>query len=79
MINNKNTYVEWKIQLIMRINELFINELFETLLRRYQDLETRMDEGSDFVFESIDLLYYNFHRINLNRGGSYIDSPDWIK
>ena len=79
MINNKKTYVEWKIQLIMRINELFINELFETLLRRYQDLETRMDERSDFVFESIDLLYYNFHRINLNRGGSYIDSPDWIK
>ena len=25
------------------------------------------------------LLYYNFHKINLNCGGSYIDSPDWIK
>ena len=33
-----------------------INELFESLLRRYQDLETRMDEGSDFV--SKVLIYY---------------------
>ena len=38
-----------------------------------------MTEGSNFVFESVDLLYYSLHRISLNRGGSYIDSPDWIK
>ena len=25
------------------------------------------------------LLYYKYHKINLNRGGPYIDSPDWIK
>ena len=25
------------------------------------------------------LLYYKCHKINPNRGGSYIDSPDWIK
>ena len=36
-------------------------------------------KGSDFVFDSIYLLYYKFHKISLNRGGSYIDSPDWIK
>ena len=24
-------------------------------------------------------MYYKCHKINLNRGGSYIDSPDWIK
>ena len=34
---------------------------------------------SEFVFDSIDLLYYRLHKISLNRGGSYIDSPDWIK
>ena len=38
-----------------------------------------MREGSNFVFESVDLLYYSLHKISLNRGGSYIDSPDWIK
>ena len=36
-------------------------------------------KGSEFVFNSVHLLYYQCHRINANRGGSYIDSPDWIK
>ena len=56
-----------------------INELFNSFLRRYQEgLETKM-KGSNFVFDSVDILYYKFHKISLNRGGSYIDSPDWIK
>ena len=36
-------------------------------------------EESNFVFKSVDLLYYSLHKTNLNRGGSYIDSPSWIK
>ena len=36
-------------------------------------------EGSNFVFKSVDLLYYSLHKISLNRGGSYIDSPGWIR
>ena len=35
--------------------------------------------GSEFVFDYVKLLYYKCHRINLNRGGSYIDSLDCIK
>ena len=35
--------------------------------------------GSSYIFESIDLLYHHLHKISLNRGGLYIDSPDWIK
>ena len=34
---------------------------------------------SEFIFDSVDLLYYNVHRISLNRGGSYIVSPNWLK
>ena len=36
-------------------------------------------KGSDFVFSYVHLLYYKCHRIYLNRGGSYIGYPDWIK
>ena len=36
-------------------------------------------KGSEFVFDYVDLLYYKCDRTNPNRGGSYIDSPDWIK
>ena len=38
-----------------------------------------MRKGSNFVFESVDLLYYSLHKISLNRGGSHIDYPDWTK
>ena len=38
-----------------------------------------MREGSNFVFESVNLLYYRLHKTSLNRGGSYIDSPCWLK
>ena len=52
---------------------------FESLLRKYQEgLETSMKE-IEFIFDSVDLLYYKPHRISLNRGGSYIDSPEWLK
>ena len=35
--------------------------------------------GSDFIFECVYLLHYKCHKINTNCGGSYIDSPSWIK
>ena len=38
-----------------------------------------MIKGSEFVFDYVHLLYYKCHKINLNRGGSYINSTDWIK
>ena len=36
-------------------------------------------KGSEFVFDYVHLLYYKCHKINPSPGGSYIDSPDWIK
>ena len=36
-------------------------------------------KGSKFGFDYAYLLHYKCHKINPNRDGSYIDSPDWIK
>ena len=36
-------------------------------------------KGSDFEFDGVNFLYYDFNKISLNRGGSYIDSPKWTK
>ena len=36
-------------------------------------------KGSDFLFDSFNFLYCKCHRINPNRGRSYIDFPDSIK
>ena len=35
--------------------------------------------GSEFEFDGVDFLYYDFNKISLNRGGSYIGSPEWTK
>ena len=35
--------------------------------------------GREFAFDCVDSLYYKLHKISLNRGGSYIDSPKWLK
>ena len=63
---------------IMMGNEID-EEPFESLLQKYQDELEEKIRGSEFVFDSVDLLHYNLHKISLNRGGSYIDSPKWLK
>ena len=55
-----------------------IKELFESFLTNYQKEETIMRNGSDFVFESIDLLSYCVHKISLKRGKSYIKYSEWV-
>ena len=53
-----------------------VDKLFESLLSRYQiGLEISV-KGSDFIFDSVQLLYFKFYKIIFKRGGSYIDSPD---
>ena len=36
-------------------------------------------KGSDFNFDSVQLMYYKCHKVNFKRGTSYIGSPDGIK
>ena len=36
-------------------------------------------KGSDFIFDSVQLMYCKCQKVNFKSGGSYIDSPDWIK
>ena len=53
-----------------------IDKLLKSLLSRYQNnLETSI-RGNYFIFDSVQLLYYKFHKINFVRGGSYIDTTD---
>ena len=49
-----------------------MNEFIDSFMKRYQEgLETKM--------KRVDLLEYNLHKISLNRGSSYIESPEWLK
>ena len=54
---------------IMMGNETdkIIEKHFESLFQKYDEgLEEKMRER-EFVFDSIDLLYYNLYKISLNR------------
>ena len=47
-----------------------VKELFESLLKRYQNNLEKLMKCSEFVFSYVRLLYYKCHKINLNCGGS---------
>ena len=36
-------------------------------------------KGSDFEFDGVNFLYYDFNKTSIYRGGSYIDSAKWLK
>ena len=57
-----------------------IDELFESLLQKYQEgLEEAM-KGSRFIFDSVDLLYNHLQKISLKMiESSYRDSPRIVK
>ena len=35
--------------------------------------------GSEFIFDGVDVLYYDLNKVSLNRGKSYTESPEWLK
>ena len=55
-----------------------IKKLFKSLRSKHQDgFETSM-KGSDFIFDSVQLIYCKCHEVNFKLGDLYIDSPKWI-
>ena len=70
------------------VNEEFMNgsetdeilkELFRSLLQRYQENLQEKMKGSDFAFDGVNYLYYDLNKISISKGGSYMDSPKWLK
>ena len=55
-----------------------VKRLISSFLNNYQKEEIILRNGSNFVFESVDLLSYHIHKTSLKRGKSYIKSPKWI-
>ena len=55
-----------------------IKKLFGSLLQKHQERLEESMRGSKFICDGFDLLYYHLKK-SLKRGGSYIDSPEWLK
>ena len=56
-----------------------VAEIFQLFLSRQQIGSQTSMKGSQFAFDCVHLLYYKYHKRNLNRCGSYVDSPNWMK
>ena len=56
-----------------------LKNFFNLFLQRYEEGLAESVKGSEFVFNSVDLLNYKLKKISLKRGGSYIDSLEWLK
>ena len=60
-------------------NDDIIEQLFKSLLTKYEEnLQNKMGR-SEFEFDGVNFLYYDFNKTSINRGGSYIDSPKLLK
>ena len=46
-----------------------IEELFDSLIKEYQNGLQKPMRLSDFIFDCVHLLYYKCHKINPNHGG----------
>ena len=56
-----------------------IKVLFKSLLQKYRENLQEKKKGSDFTFDGINYLYYDLNKVSISKGGSYIDSPKWLK
>ena len=80
-IKVNETYVRSKNITILIGHETdeIVEEFFDSLLQKYQWALENTQEGSSHVFDSIHALQYKLDKTSLHRGGSYIDSPEWLK
>ena len=53
--------------------------LFESFFKKYEENLQEKIKGSDFEFDGVNFFYYDFNKTSINRGGSYIDSPQRLK
>ena len=55
-----------------------IKRLLNSFLTNYQNEEAILRNGSNFVFEGVDLLSCQIHKTSLERRKSIIKSPEWV-
>ena len=44
-------------------------KLFKSLLNGYQNNLEKLMKGLEFVYDYVHLLYYKYHKLNLDHGG----------
>ena len=47
--------------------------------KKFRDGIKLSRESSSFVYETVEEFNIHFHKIDLRRGASFIDTPEWLK
>ena len=56
-----------------------LNQLYDSLLKHFNDKILICRTDSSYVFESVEGLSIHFHKIDLKRGSLYIPKPKWLE
>ena len=74
----KHTLCTQKVEVYMSSDtENVIDTLFNILLQNFQRMqETSSERGSEFIPDSVKVLEYEFHKIDIIRAESYIITRD---
>ena len=77
-MNFRTFYVWSKYEEITLGNETddIVKSLTNSFVNNYQKEQQVLREGSNFVFECVDLMSYHIHKTSLKRGSSYIKSSE---
>ena len=69
----------WEEIMIGSETEEITEKLIMSLFQKYQDnLQNKM-KGPDFRFNGVNYLFYDFNRVSISKGGSYIESSKSLK
>ena len=60
-------------------SEDILNQLFDSLLKYFNDKLLICRTDSSYVFDSVEGISIHFHKIDLRRGSSYIPTPEWLE
>ena len=60
-------------------SEDILNQLFDSLLKYFNDKLLICRTDSSYVFENVEGISIHFHKIDLRRGSSYIPTPEWLE
>ena len=55
-----------------------LNKLLDSFFENYEHEQNILHNGSNYVFDYVDISIMKFHTIELKRGSLYIPSPKWI-
>ena len=56
-----------------------LSQLYDSLLKHFNDKILICRTDSSYVFESVEGLSIHFHKIDLKRGSLYIPKPKWLE